>query len=460
MTTPLSQHRPQSGEEGLRSLLMRGAGGTLVLRGASVVLGFGLTVVLARLLGASGYGAYAWAVAWAGVLRVPAMFGLDKLLVRDVATYRMHSAWGAMRGLLRRSWHAVAIISSLMLALAAIIGAVFVAPQHPELASAFWPMLPLVPLGAMVLVAQAAMQGLHKVVVGQIPDNVLRPLLVLVLVGGADAATHGKVPASWAVVSQVLATGVGLLATACLLRRALPSAVKSVQPVYATRVWARSAFPMLVIGGMIALTSQLDIILVGLIKGAKPAGIYGVVSRAAALLTLAPVAVNTAYAPIVARLHAAGDGEAVKRLTTLSGRVTLLVTAVGALILIAFAHVFLGIFNGSFAEGTTAVRILVAGYVVNALAGPSAMLLMMTGHERQTALGLGAGTLVNVVLNVALIPVLGIDGAAIAATVSLVAWNALLLWRVATLLGVDSSPCGGHRLANRIRLRFPTEVSG
>src|SRR4051794_18360955 len=68
--------------------LIRGVGATAIVTACSAGLGLVTTAVLARELGAPGFGAYAWALAWVYTLRVPALAGTDRLVTRQVAAYR------------------------------------------------------------------------------------------------------------------------------------------------------------------------------------------------------------------------------------------------------------------------------------------------------------------------------------------------------------------------------------
>jgi O-antigen/teichoic acid export membrane protein len=66
----------------------------------------------------------------------------------------------------------------------------------------------------------------------------------------------------------------------------------------------------------------------------------------------------------------------------------------------------------------------------------------MTGNQRLAALGITVGALVNVLVAVALIPSLDAEGAAIAATASLILSNVLLVLLLRRSLGVDSTALG------------------
>ena len=72
----------------------------------------------------------------------------------------------------------------------------------------------------------------------------------------------------------------------------------------------------------------------------------------------------------------------------------------------------------------------------------------MTGHERDTATGVGIAAAVNVTLNVLLIPLWGIEGAAIATAISLMTWNILLAVWVYRRLGIYTTAAGSLGLRN------------
>jgi O-antigen/teichoic acid export membrane protein len=66
------------------------------------------------------------------------------------------------------------------------------------------------------------------------------------------------------------------------------------------------------------------------------------------------------------------------------------------------------------------------------MAGSVGYIMMMTGHERQAAFVILGATAGNILLNLMLIPPFGMEGAAVASAVTLIAWNvamALFLWR-------------------------------
>jgi O-antigen/teichoic acid export membrane protein len=81
--------------------------------------------------------------------------------------------------------------------------------------------------------------------------------------------------------------------------------------------------------------------------------------------------------------------------------------------------------------------------------GSASLLLVMTGHERDAAVGLGIGALLNIVLSLILIPQWGLEGAAVATTISMVAWNLLLVAFVFKRLQIHTTIFGTISLWRR-----------
>lgn len=77
------------------------------------------------------------------------------------------------------------------------------------------------------------------------------------------------------------------------------------------------------------------------------------------------------------------------------------------------------IFGSNYAEGAMALTILSIGQFVNVIAGSVGVLLNMSGHKRVWRnIALLTGVL-NVILNITLIPIWGITGVAIATATSI-----------------------------------------
>lgn len=429
-------------EANLHQRLVRAATGTFGLNVAYAGLSFASAVLLARLMGARGYGIYVYVLALANILIIPSLLGLDRLLIREVATYHTQAEWSLMRGLLRRATQGVLLIS-LSLAVAAAISAwLWVGHIYSETLRTFWLALLLVPLLALTRIRQATMRGLHHVIVSQLPESLIQPVLFILLIGSIHLLWSAEVTPPWATGLRVVTTGVAFLAGTLLLQKRLPLSVRAAAPAFRTRTWLRSSFPMLALGGLTVVNAQTDTLMLWALSGARAAGIYSVANRGAVLVAFALTAVHTAFAPTIAKLWAEDERASLQRIVTKSARVVLLISFPVALGLIVFGYWFLLIFGPEFVQGRAALAVLTASQLFSVAIGSVGLLLVMTGHERDAALGLGASALLNVLLNLILIPLWGINGAAVATSSSMIFWSILMARRVYQVVGIQPAAWG------------------
>ncbi len=426
---------------GLRSYLIHGASWSFALNIGSTGLAFITSIILARTLGAKGYGTYAYALSLVGLLGVPATLGLPQLVLRNVAAYQVRSEWGLLRGLLRRADQTV-LLASLGIGVIAFLVSLLYREHSTSIVVAFWFALLILPLGALNGLRASTLRGLGYVVWGQLSGSMIQPFSFLAIVIIAYILLGNYLDSLWAVGGQVGATAITLGFEIFMLMRCIPKAVNNASPVYDTRTWARSALPFLFIGGMQVINNQTDIVMLGALKGAEAVGIYRVATRAAQLVVFVLAAANVALQPTVAKLYAVKDIQRLQRVATQSARVVLVLSLPVAIALIAFGHWILLIFGRAFIGGATALAILSVGQLVNAGMGSVGLILNMTGHERETAKGVGIAAAVNVVLNAALIPLWGINGAATATATSLAVWNLILAIQVVRRLGIDPTAFG------------------
>lgn len=429
------------GSGGLRAELSRGALGSVILKLISVLLGVFLAIVLARALGPTGYGIYAYVFALVSLLAIPAQMGLPTLVVRETAKAHVAGQWGVMRGLWRWTTLAVGVVSVLLAMVALLIGELFSERFNSTQLTAFAFGIVLIPLVALGNLRGAALRGLRRVVMGQLPEFVLRPgILILLILAAMMHLSSARLSPAHAMGLHAVAAALSFVIGAVMLWRARPRELAAApQPEYATRVWLTAAFPLALVSGMQLINQNTDIIMLGLFRSAEEVGVYKVVVTGATLVVFGLQAITMVISPHFARLHAQGDRERLQRLVTLSTRAILLFSLPVVLMLVFFGDAVLArVFGEEYISGQMPLAILAVGQLVNAAMGSVGILLMMTGYERDTARGVITAAIVNVILNLILVPPFGITGAAIASAITLTVWN-LVLWRaVHQRLGIES----------------------
>lgn len=403
-------------------ILGRGVAWTVVLNVVTTASNFAVALLLARLLGADGYGAFSFAFAWAMVLSSVAGLGLSPLVVRHVAAMEARHDWSGLRGLLRWSTGLVAGSSALTTIVAALVGLAFL---HEDLLGPYLLGLGLVLPTALVLVRQSAMQGLGRVVLGRVPETLVMPVLFLVLAALFGTALSGF-SARAAVALLLVSALVAFLVGTILLARTLPAAVRAAAPRYDRRSWARSAAPLLLLGVAGVVSVQVGTILLGVFAEPEETGVFALALRLSAFASFLFMASMYPLMPTVARLHSLERTDELRATVGRAARAVFLFSLPIAVGIAVLAEPLLGLFGDEFRSGADAVRILVLGEIAKVFLGLSGLVLVMTGREDDLARGVVAGAVVTTALSLALIPRFDVVGAAVATSLGALATHLLL----------------------------------
>ncbi|MEO1621164.1 MAG: flippase [Cyanobacteria bacterium J06632_3] len=426
----------------LKSKLIKGAAGTFGLRLMYTALTFGSSVVFARMLGSEGFGLYTFAVVWAYLLSIPATLGFDSFIVREMAVYRGRRQWGLMRGLLRWVNETVLGVSA-GLALIAIIVAWLLIPE--DASNTFWALcIAMVFMPALSLrnTRRGAMRGLHAVVKGVLPEFLIDPLILIGLTLLAYGFLQEALSPLWVVLFYGMGTTLTLIILNGFLNRELPAAVKAAKPVFQAKYWLSSALPFILIESIPIINSRTDVLMIGLFQDVNAVGLYVPVNRGGQMIGFILMAVGSTLAPMVARAYSDGRLSDLQSTITKSVRAVVLVAFLFSVAFIVGGRWYLLLFGEEFLPGQRALSILCVGKFIATSVGLSHLVLNMTGHERYAANVAWMMTLLNVILNAIFIPAWGVDGAALATSISLVSGGLASLMAVRGKLGIDMTLMG------------------
>jgi O-antigen/teichoic acid export membrane protein len=425
--------------QGAGATFLRGAVGSFAGKSLGLGMGFLLQVALARTLGVDELGIYAYALAWVTVVVLVATLGFDTAFMRFVSVYMAQGDWGHLRGLFSRAARMVMIAS--LVGAAVLFGMAIYLSQHwpSGQRETFMAAAVLIPLFSLSALRQAALRGLKRVFLADMPDAVLRPLLIMAVLGACWVYPISPLTARDAMLIQAGAAFAAFLLGGKLLFASLPQAFRTAVPVYESAHWLKIAFPMFLISAMHVVLKQTDVLMIGAMLGPRETGIYSVAVRLSDLAVFGLTAANAICAPMISEYFHAGKQAELQRIVRLAARMSFIFTALATAAMVLFGDWILGIFGSGFLQAKTALMILFAAQMVNALTGPVGFLMVMTGHQVRAAYINGAAVTANVVLNLILIPRYGIEGAAFSTAFSIVLWNVWMLVFVHRRLGIRST---------------------
>ena len=209
-----------------------------------------------------------------------------------------------------------------------------------------------------------------------------------------------------------------------------------------TQGWRGKLFslgtPMLISSSLFLVISWSDTLMLGYYLPEGDVGIYRIVFKIVTLITFTQFALNTVVAPMVSALR--NQREELYEMAAKVAQLNLY-TAGPTFLLILFLGPFLiGIFGVENPVAAYPWLILLAfGQLTNAFAGPVMNILNMTGYEKSARNTMLVTAILNVILNVLLIPQFGPLGAAIATTITMIGWNlwaALLVFKYHGVIAV------------------------
>lgn len=371
-------------------------------------IGFLSTVFFARILGPSILGAYYIFIAYFSIFYLVVDGGFGSAMAKRISEGREQDAFYSASAALR------------LLLLVVTVGLLLVfRPFLVDLDSAglFWWLI--LALGSNVVfgITSGGNYGQGKTGVVQVSRllNDLSRVIVQVLAvffGFQLAGLAGGFVA-------------GLLIAALFNYRYLELYFRRFRPFHLKSLFTFSFWIFLAMSGVLVFTTA-DVILIGYFMDNADVGIYRVTLNLAALGVFIALAFQTVLYPMFSRWNEEGRQDLIeaslRRAHTYSLMLAVPFCAGGWLL---GDELLYYLFGEAFSTGTGALFILLPLYVVYVFLYLQMMTLNALNHPKDSFRVTAVAVIVNIALNVLLIPVLGIVGAAFATLVS-VALNAIL----------------------------------
>jgi len=183
------------------------------------------------------------------------------------------------------------------------------------------------------------------------------------------------------------------------------------------------SYPMFLTSSVMFLMASVDIFMIGHYLDEYQVGIYNICVNLSMVVTFIPMAIGGFISPKIAQAYAKGDSLAIKKLFSNSMKLITIVTIPIFGILYSYPDFFLSIFGKGAMVATTTLLIVNIGFLSEAMTGPVGFILNMTDNQHLFMKILIVALIINVLLNALLIPIYGINGAAIALLSSMLFWT-------------------------------------
>lgn len=409
-----------------------------MVRIAAMVASFAVGVQLARGLGVQGYGYYSMALSIITIAGIPSELGMSRLVTREVAASHGQDDFARLFGVLRWADLTLIRISTLMVLGVVIAGIALGAAHLSPIGLALLMGVPVIPLMAIARIRGGGLQGLHHIVWGQVPANLIRPIvlsafLFIAYLGGAQLGA----PLAMALTS--LSAFVAALTAHSWLKRQLPQTSPS-NLLHNGRQWLLSCIPMAMTDGMRTLQLELSVLLVGTLAASTSAALFKIAAVTAMMAATPLLIIGHVAQPVIARLHAQQDQARLQKSVTAFGTAQVAGVVILSLPLLVIPGTLLELaFGDQYVPAANLLRIMAIGQIINGGFGPNVGLLNMTHHEGRVMRATIAALLVNLAAVPIFVSLWGVAGAAAAFVLSQLIWNTLAWTDAKRYVGIDTS---------------------
>jgi O-antigen/teichoic acid export membrane protein len=187
---------------------------------------------------------------------------------------------------------------------------------------------------------------------------------------------------------------------------------------------------------------NLQVILLSALDTLRNVGIFAIAVHVNLLASLFHTSVVQSSLAIFAELNDRGDHAGLGHIYQTTSKWTFSLNLPLFIVIVLFPGALLSVFGSDFVAGAPALVILGLEALTNSATGTSGSLLDMTGHTRVKVVNSTVAVAASIVLNLLLIPPLGLQGAALAALGATLAVNLLRVgqvWYMLRLLPYDRS---------------------
>lgn len=414
--------------------IFKGASINLFGTAGHLILVFGYSVFLARVLPPHDLGLYFLGFTVLSFLVVGSLMGMDLTIWRFVSLYMGEGSPERARGVVRSAFF-VAFVASLIIGIVWFIGSDWlgnVVFHDEDLGLVFKIFAFALPLMVLARVFNAATQGLkimhYQVLSKDIGEQVSKFVL------SAFLLSFGLIGILFA---NVIAGAISMTIAFLFLQKKLSIFGRVEKSDSYLRVVAAYSLPLTFSTIFNSMLVWINIWLVGFFRSPDEVGLFSIASRVAIFGTLVLCSFNTMFSPIIADLYNRNEVDRLRILFRFVTKWIIIFSTPVFLFVVLFADPVLKLFGKEYVLAATSLIILAVGQFINSATGPVAGMVLMSGHPRIDLINNSAALALNVVLSMILIPRWGIEGAAVASAITAASVNIVRALQVFVILGIS-----------------------
>lgn len=396
---------------------------------------YSFTLIVTRFYGADVLGIFSISFTLLMLIAMLSKMGLDTAALRFIVQYNSIKNKEQIETVYWRSWQRIFIysfIASITLYLLGPIIAKYIFKKTEIISSLKIISLVIVPM-ALSSLNQESLRAIKKIgyysfFLTQSVFMFSAPLLLFICMGRHDSNK----------TAPIIAVSLGIVCTWILSQIVWYVhsesvgfwSARKIKSDISTEELLKVARPLLLANSMNFFMQWTDTLALGFFCSAESLGIYTTSVKIANFANIPYMVINSLAAPMIVEGYAVerrdGLRNLLKKLTCLMSFGAILC---GGVLFLA-RYKALELFGSQFVVGVTALEILLLAKIGQAVAGPVALVMQMTGQERLFQQIMFLVVVTNIALNIVLVPLYGINGAAYATMSSVILMS--ILTKIAT----------------------------
>lgn len=417
----------------------RGAFVALIIFVFGAGIEFGSNVIFARILGKDDYGIYSNAINWLNLMIIPGLLGFGTSTLRFLPQYFSTKEWNLFAGFIKYSKNVV-IISSIITSLIGIAIVIYINNSLSFLEMRTMIIIFIsVPFFSLIMLSRFRYQSIKMHVMSLVPQRIVFPLVLMLFLLSVYFISPSLVSPWLLSIAYLVLSIISVLVLYLMFSKKMKEFVESEISQYKKREWLKVSIPLSFINNLQYLLKQTDVLMLGILIGTSVVGVYNAALKINQVLLLGLLSINFVVTPQVSKLFYANEHIKLQKLITSSARQLFIITILMASVVLIGGKWILNFFGDEFVSSYYALLILNVGNLFNAFSGSVGVILSMTGHQSLSFKIILFSVLISIVLNYFLIPIYGIEGAAISSAIAVIVRNITMVYFVRKLTGLNST---------------------
>ncbi|MDP3918486.1 MAG: flippase [Nanoarchaeota archaeon] len=376
--------------------------------------------IIARSLGPADYGLLNIGIAIFGIAAAASTLGLNQGAERFIGFYEGKSK--QQKSVIRSSFKITLVISIISMILILLFSTPLarIFSDNPKLISVFIILGLAIPAYVLLELLISCMRGFKRMDLNTLIKQITEPSLKLIL---TIIFLYLGLSLLGAITAYVIAIFVAFGLSFYFIQKIIPKSKEkslSLEKKLITFSW-----PLVLSSVLLNLMVWIDSLMIGYFTTENLVGLYNAASPIAALLWIPLLMFQSLFVPIISKHYAESNLKDINSIyQTMLRWIFLLVLPLLLFMFIFSKEIIFLFFGEAYLGSITVLRILLLSYFISSLFGPIDYICNAFGLTKQRLLIDGSSVILAIILNIILIPIWSIEGAALA---TLSAWIFLRL---------------------------------